>query len=317
MSIDDPVAWLSAGKPLAAVVLCQLWAAGHVDVDRPVADWVPDFAARGKEGVTLRHVLTHTGGFRSLFDLQGDAASWEEAVERVCRSRLEKGWIPGERAAYQPRSGWQILGEVIRRVTGDPVEQVVAERVLAPCDMAATTLWRRGEDAPLAPLFDTAGEAPVALSGSTAYCSPGAGASGPVDDLRRFYEVMLRGGDGPRGRLLPADLIWQMTAPQRQGLTDETFRHVVDWGLGFVLDSNRYGAGTVPYGYGRHCSRQSFGHGGSQCCTGFADPEHGLAVALAVDGRPGEKRHNDRFRDTLTALYEDLGLAPSLAMEAV
>ena len=52
---------------------------------------------------------------------------------------------------------------------------------------------------------------------------------------------------------------------------DESFRHVVDWGLEFMLDSNQYGADTVPYGYGRHCSPRTFGLGGSQCCTGFAD----------------------------------------------
>ena len=94
----------------------------------------------------------------------------------------------------------------------------------------------------------------------------------------------------------------------RVGLLDESFRHVIDWGLGFVRDSNRYGTDTVPYGFGRHCSTRTFGHGGSQCCVGFADPEHSLAVGLAVNGRPGEDRHQARFRGALTALYEDLQL---------
>ena len=62
-------------------------------------------------------------------------------------------------------------------------------------------------------------------------------------------------------------------------------------------------------GYGPHASPRTFGHGGSQCCSAFADPEHGLAVAIVWNGRPGEQRHDRRLRETLTALYQDLGLA--------
>jgi len=103
-----------------------------------------------------------------------------------------------------------------------------------------------------------------------------------------------------------------LTERHRVGLMDESFRHVMDWGLGFILDSSHYGVETLPYGYGRYRSPRTFGHGGSQCCTGFADPEHGLAVALAVNGRPGEEAHNIRFRRALSALYEDLELIQPL-----
>jgi CubicO group peptidase (beta-lactamase class C family) len=82
----------------------------------------------------------------------------------------------------------------------------------------------------------------------------------------------------------------------------------VDWGLGFIINSNQYGVETVPYGYGRRASPRTFGHGGRQCCTGFADPEHGLAAALIFGGAPGEEAHQARMREALSALYEGLGL---------
>jgi CubicO group peptidase (beta-lactamase class C family) len=99
------------------------------------------------------------------------------------------------------------------------------------------------------------------------------------------------------------------TSRHRVGMFDQTFQHEIDWGLGFTIDSNRYGAETIPYGFGRHASPSTFGHGGSQSSVAFADPEHGLVVALVCNGRPGEARHNRRARDIHSAIYEDLGLA--------
>lgn len=315
MTQEAVIPWLSAGKPLTAVAVARLWQDRHLDLDDPVARWVPAFAERGKDDISLRHVLTHTGGFASMFDIDGRAESWQHAVQRVCASRPR--WQPGQRAAYQPRSGWQILGEVVRIVSGAEVHEYVAETVLRPAEMHNTWLWLPSVDAGsvvVAPLTDTSAttaaasaegtDGEMAIPGVMPYCSPGAGACGTVADLRRFYQALLQPGG-----LLEADTMTLLTDRHRAGMLDESFRHIVDWGLGFVLDSNRYGPDTVPYGYGRHCSDRTFGHGGSQCCTGFADPDHGLAVALAVNGRPGEAAHGARFRRALTALYEDLELA--------
>ena len=55
--------WFSAGKPLAAVAIAQLWERGRVDLDDPVCAYIPEFGGHGKATVTLRHLLTHTGGF--------------------------------------------------------------------------------------------------------------------------------------------------------------------------------------------------------------------------------------------------------------
>ena len=83
----------------------------------------------------------------------------------------------------------------------------------------------------------------------------------------------------------------------------------MDWGLGFILNSNRYGAETTPYGYGLHASEDAYGHGGRESSSAFADPTHDLVVIVIFNGMPGEPRHNQRVRDFNTAVYEDLGLA--------
>ncbi|HMO64561.1 MAG TPA: serine hydrolase, partial [Verrucomicrobiota bacterium] len=102
------------------------------------------------------------------------------------------------------------------------------------------------------------------------------GARGPLAGLARFYQLLLAGGELDSRRLLRSDTVAALTRPQRTGLFDATFRHVVDFGLGFVLNSNAHGADTVPYGYGPSAGTGTFGHSGSQSSCAFADPEHDL-----------------------------------------
>ena len=100
-----------------------------------------------------------------------------------------------------------------------------------------------------------------------------------------------------------------ITAHHRVGMYDVTFRHIIDWGLGFLLCSNQYGADTLPYGYGPYCSPRTFGHNGHQSSSAFADPEHGLVVTVVLNGMPGEVAHDRRMRAIHSSVYEELGLA--------
>ena len=170
---------------------------------------------------------------------------------------------------------------------------------------------------------------------------PSGSGHGPMRELGRFYEMLLNGGtlqprakregeapaepDGvARGvlgsagaspshtrnarRIISPQTAEALVARHRAGMYDLTFKHIMDWGLGFVLNSNQYGPDTVPYGYGPHASPRTYGHSGYQSSAAFADPEHGLAVAIVCNGTPGEAAHDQRIRAVLTALYEDVGV---------
>src|SRR6185369_11703362 len=106
-------------------------------------------------------------------------------------------------------------------------------------------------------------------------------------------------------------------------MLDHTFRQVMDWGLGVIPNSRpglletlatyRDASGetadpALPYHYGPHASRRAFGHSGYRSSTAFADPQHGLVVALAVTGTPSDAAHGERFTTLLATLYEELGL---------
>lgn len=319
MTTEHLMHWFSAGKPFAAVALGQLWERGLCGLDDPVAQHLPEFAQHGKEAITLRHVLTHTGGFRSRVDLDWSAAPWEENIARVCAAKGERDWPPGRKAGYHIASGWLVLAEVVRRLDGRPYDQYVREEIAVPLGLEDT--WfalpddrYRGYGDRLAPIFATEGKTPRMLDfwrGETGAGTllPGASGRGPIRELARFYAMLLGGGQLEGQRLLAPQTVEALVARQRTGLYDHTFGHVVDWGLGFIVDSSIYGVETVPYGYGRHASPRTFGHGGHQSSSACADPEHNLVVAIAVNGMPGEEVHHRRFLELLTTVYEELGLA--------
>ena len=101
MTPDTLMLWLSAGKPISAVAIAQLWERGLLELDDVVAAHIPEFAAGGKEAITIRHILTHTGGFRAVLGHWEDKP-WDRVIAAICAARLEPRWVPGEIAGYHP-----------------------------------------------------------------------------------------------------------------------------------------------------------------------------------------------------------------------
>jgi CubicO group peptidase (beta-lactamase class C family) len=317
MTPETLMLWLSASKPVAAVALAQLWERGLLDLDDPVASYLPAFGVRGKEVITLRQVLTHTGGFRML-SVGWPEASWDEIIATICAGRLEPRWAPGEKAGYHLAASWFVLGEVVRQIDGRHYSHYVREEIFEPLGMLNSWVGMplevfQAEESRLGKMYSTEKEGPPMLRSwhrelHVVGCSPGGNGRGPMRELGRFYEMLLNRGHGPEGKILTAQSVEALTTPNRVGMHDHTFKHKLDWGLGFIVNSEHYGAAMPPYGYGRHASRRTFGHSGFQSSVAFADPKHRLVVAVVVNGNPGEPRHTERFRRLIEAIYEDLGL---------
>lgn len=327
---DDLMLWLSSTKPVAAVAIAQLWERGRLELDDPVARHIPEFAVHGKGAITLRHLLTHTAGIR-LLDVGWPRDGWDAIIARIAAMRPEPRWAPGRKAGYHHASSWFLLGEVVRRLDGRPYCRYVREEVFEPLGMLDSWVgmpverYRElREEERICPVFDTeaAPGGPPRPQGwdSEAWCTgshPGGNGYGPVGQLGRFYEMLLARGRaaGAAGPILSPQSVEALTARHRAGMLDRTFQHVLDWGLGFIVNSRQYGAATVPYGYGDHASPRTFGHSGYRSSAAFADPEAGLVVALAFNGTPSNDAHERRIRAVLGALYEDLGLVEATTPE--
>ena len=314
MQSDSIMLWFSAGKPLTAAAMGQLVERDRLSWDMRVSEVIPEFAQNGKEAVTVRHLLTHTAGLRNLDS--GTSADTEEKLAWICAQPLEPNWVPGERAGYHIKGSWHLLGEIVRRTSGTTIDNYLRKELFQPLGMNASSLaLSKAETVELrdriAFVYDTTDGRPQpkegwnSLEGLTR-CRPGGSARGPVRELARFYDALLKGGEN----VLRPETVKVMTRRQRAGLFDETFQFQMDWGFGFMINSNRDGF-QMPYGFGRYASRDTFGHSGNQASCGFADPKHQLAVAWACNGMPGERKHQARQRAINNAIYEDLGIESS------
>jgi CubicO group peptidase (beta-lactamase class C family) len=315
MTPESMVVWFSMTKPSVAVAVAQQWERGALELDDRVAEHLPEFAIHGKDEITIRHLLTHTAGIRTGDAVTSTAAGtayWDEVVAGICAIEREPDWVPGARAGYHLSCGMTLLAEIVHRRDGRRFEQYVREEVFEPLGMA--DCWVGMDSDRVATYGERLGTMHNTASGTALpldhfdspdflrLCIPGGGGRGPVRQLARLYEALLGRGALEGHRVLTPQAVEAITARHRVGLYDETFHAQCDWGLGFAVDA---------FAMGRHASPRAFGHGGALSAISFADPEHGLAAVVQTNGMCGNDDHYLRLDAVTTALYEDLGLAPS------
>lgn len=313
MRTDSLMPWFSGTKLVTSVAVAQLVERNLLDLDAPVVSVVPEFAPHGKDRVTLRHVLTHTGGFRRLAgstELFTGGIDPTALLQRTYDAPLE--WDPGERAGYHPVTGFHVVGEMIRRVDGRELGDYYAEEIFEPLGMADSWLALSPARAAaygdrIVVMHDTTVSPPEPRpQNAFDWPLPSSSGIGPVNELVRVAEALRRGGELDGERILRPETVALITARHRVGMKDETFGAVIDWGLGPMVNSIQYTGKPAPYGYGEAASPDTFGHGGMQSSIVFADPLAGLSVAFACNGMPGEAVNHRRTQPVLTALYRDL-----------
>ena len=309
---DDLMLLYSAGKPLTVVAVLQLWEQGRLALDDRVGEYV-DGWGNGKERCTIRHVLTHTGGFPNadakLFDRD---VSYGEVVAHIAASPAR--WEPGTDAAYHPSSGWKILGAVVERIDGRPIDRYLTEEVLGPLGVENMRLgvplnaqnalgerispvYWRGHAMPVVDPDGGLQMVPYKVDQFhnephfVAKVEPGGGMRGPARELGRFYESLLGLGDP----VLEPRTVEVMSSVHRYGIKDRLFRQNIPWGLGVQV---AFTGGT---------GRRAFGHGGMASSRALADPEFGLVMAVVTNGLAGFVDAEQRLFEITDAVYSAFG----------
>ena len=192
----------SAGKPFVAVLVHLLAERGQLALDDPVARYWPEFGRRGKGAITIRQVLQHRAGLPVAHNLPRDALAaphWQRAVHGLELAR--PSWPPGQVPAYHILSFGFILGEVVQRVTGADLREVMRAELLRPLGLADTYLglppeaWHRH--------VPVRGHGPVTRARQVVFnrravraaVVPAATVSTTARDLARFYEMLLHGDE--------------------------------------------------------------------------------------------------------------------------
>jgi len=284
MSVDTTFQVMSASKAVVAFAIALLEDRGLIDVRAPVARVWPEFAARGKAEITVLDVLTHRSGL-VLEDLVAAPTRWRDwhtVAGAISEAPLDypRGTLAYEAYAF----GW-ILGEIVRRTTGRPIDDFVAEELAPDLEKlrfrsaaprgVARNYWLGRPDfrlgrLPLAKDFETVNNGVACFEALV----PGAGMLTDGPTLTAFYSMLLKGGVLPSGRrLIRSEVLERYIRRQGSGW-DRITRAWVVFGRGLAMGWN----GPHPYGWWR--SGRCFGHAGGFSMLGMADPESDMSIAI-------------------------------------
>jgi CubicO group peptidase (beta-lactamase class C family) len=128
---DTLVNVYSSGKAVAAMLVLMLIDRGQLDLDTPVADYWPEFAANGKASFTIRDAMTHRTGVPGFATPQpwDTPHNWERMTELIAR---EAPWFETRTLCYHPNTYGFIIGEIIRRVTGQNIHDFGEAELFGP-----------------------------------------------------------------------------------------------------------------------------------------------------------------------------------------
>jgi len=289
----------SLTKPVVTATLtAMLEEAGQVNLDAPVARYLPEWAAgrqpEWRAKVTLRHLLTHTSGLPAHEDYFKTLKTRQEIAARVMATTLESA--PGTQSAYSDL-GFILLGELLTRLSGMPLGELARERIFAPLGMRDTGFHPpKSERARIAPTENDTQFRKRVIRGEVhdenAWAMGGAaghaGMFATAPDLAAFCQMLLNGGIYAHQRLLRRATIARYTAAD---------------GLAANARTPGWMAPTPNSSSGRYFSASSFGHMGFTGTSIWIDPEKELFVVLLTN-RVYPTRENDKIQRVRPALHD-------------
>jgi CubicO group peptidase (beta-lactamase class C family) len=280
----------SLGKPVTATAIMLLVEDGLLGLNRPVAEYIPEFIGEDKSAVTVFHLLTHTSGLRDE-DIEAHvsarfadegllAPDWfkgELSIQEYMSQRYAAPlWkVPGEEMSYSP-FGFDLLGEIVQRVSNQPLDVFARERIFAPLGMRDSSYVVTPEMRPRLIRLSPEDRPPDGI-GYPAQVEAASG-SGSLRssalDMARFGQMFLEHGGSGAVRVLSPASVAQMTRNQIPGISahffDEYFPEA-SWGLGWSVEGEK----RYPL-RGSLDSPATFGHGGSGGIWMWVDPTYDL-----------------------------------------
>jgi CubicO group peptidase (beta-lactamase class C family) len=296
-TIDSVFPMASQTKPMTAAVIMALAERGMIGLTESASLSLPELAGEHEE-VMVYHLLTHTSGWNDEDHVAAREAKLDEAIatipegtDALTHIMLWPGWgVPrrlqaGERMQYC-NFNYSLLGEIVRRVTGDTLDAAMRQYLFEPIGMTSSAVIvgddlqpRVIERPPGIPGGPDHAGSPISFNSHLWAASDdgGFGAHASAADLARFWQMFLDGGMVGDVRVLSRDAVRVMTTNQIPGTPADFIgeqRGEASWGFGFGVAGfeawPRYGGGT---------SRPSVvRHGGSGGIDGWFDPESGVAA---------------------------------------
>lgn len=326
-----------------ATALCAhiLVAQGKLELDKPVAHYWPEFAANGKSAITVRMVLQHEAGLAAIpFSSPVPPGGWADwTLMTSLIAAQAPWWEPGTGHGYHALTyGW-LVGELVRRVSGQSLGAFFQSQVAQPLGMDFWIGMPAAQLPRVAPMLGTTEALPVdpfaakladpaSLQVATffnlggwlgmppatppAYNTtaslqaeiPAAGGVTNARGLATMYAALANGGALGGTRLLPAEYAAQVGLIRAAGSVDRNLLLSTRFGQGFhgSIDNRATGPGlSVLMG------AQAFGHAGFGGSIGFADTQSRLSFGYTMNRMGPGTGVNERGQSLIDAAYRVLG----------
>ena len=317
------VNFFSVSKALCATVVLFLADEGALDLDAPVSRYWPEFAAAGKDKITVRQTMSHQAGLPAIREPLADEAMLDWMTITNALARQKPWWPPGNAHGYHVNTFGFLAGEIVRRVSGKSIGQFLRETVATPlgADLhiglpaseharVAEFLWPGNPNRPeIAPGDDEALMRwntywnPAGFSGSrwvnTARWReaeiPSTNGHGNARAIARLYAMLANGGEIDGVRILSRAAIAEGTKEHSAGY-DLINQRPSRFGIGFQLTQTERPLGP---------NKGAFGHFGAGGSLGFCDPESGIAFGYVTNDM-GPRWQNPRNRALVDAVFSSL-----------
>ncbi len=323
MTVDTIFDLASLTKVVATTpAVLHLVAAGKIGLDDPLATYIPEFGSDGpRRDMTIRNLLSHSSGICSWRGVYTTGTGIDAYIASLAADQPEAA--PNSRVAYSCM-GFILLGEVVRRVSGQRLDAYAREHIFLPLGMESTMYTPPHElhDRIAATEHgnhfevDTAGGDPVqgwrqylirgeVHDGNAWYglggVSGNAGLFGTASDLLRYARMWLNGGELDGVRILPQDLVREATREQT-GLRAPNQRRGLGWQMAPHPDS-----AFVNDSAGSGLSDRAFGHTGFTGTSLWIDPDRDLiSILLANRVHPVVTEDWTRVRAAISLMLADI-----------
>jgi CubicO group peptidase (beta-lactamase class C family) len=272
----------SAGRPLLAACVWKLMSDDLLDVDQPVASVIPEFGANGKEGVTYRHVLTHTGGFPMAPIRYKAMRDREMRLEAMSRWTLD--YEPGTRMMYHLTSAAWVIADTIEGITGMPLpvylRTVISDPLGLDLELAVPPERQADTIAPIVAIGDKPDDWEPDPWGPWYFQDPEKLAAGEPSHTicSTALDTVLLFQSMYHSDLFDPEVIAFATSPVAELPMEGGYGgdgHIASKGLFVNVDDGPASA-----------SASTWGHGGAPSSLTWHDPEVDLSIAFYNNGYP-------------------------------
>jgi len=328
---DTLVLVWSATKGIGSACLLHALQEHKINLDRPVAEFWPEFAQAGKENITLAQLLSHQAGLCAL-DRRVDVLDYDAVIRAL---EVQKPlWPPGTAHGYHARTFGFLLDELVRQIAGKSLSEYWQETFARPLNLdfwiglpekensRVAMMYAAKNGKPPEPKNRQSGSdfyldlvtpgtlarktftSPYGLNAVSAMNTPAIraqpivsfGGIGSASALAKFYSMLANGGKADGQTFFSGQTLEWMSASLTDGI-DRIFQIPTAFSAGFMKDPQN--AARRMFG----SSRTSFGHPGAGGSHVFCDPENKIAFAYVMNQMEQSLLPNEKSLRLVDAIY--------------